>query len=63
MTLTLTPKTEERLLALAARRGQTPEAVIDAFVEREAAAAEPETAKFSDPQIIQPDPTLALFAK
>lgn len=35
MTLTLTPNTEAKLLALAARRGQTPEAVIDAFVEQE----------------------------
>ncbi len=39
MTLTLTPNTEARLLALAARRRQTPEAVIDAVIEREVSEA------------------------
>jgi len=62
MTLTLTPNTEARLLALAARRGQTPEAVIDAVIEREA-GAEPQTVASSAPPTAQTDPTLALFAK
>ncbi len=62
MTLTLTPSTEARLLALAQRRGQTPEATIEAVIEREV-AAEPETADSSAPLTAQTDPTLALFAK
>lgn len=37
MTLTLAPITGTRLRALAERRGQTPEALIDALVERETA--------------------------
>ncbi len=41
MTLTLAPTTGTRLRALAERRGQTPEAVIDAFVERETAEERP----------------------
>jgi hypothetical protein len=32
MTLTLTPETEARLLAVAARRGEAPETVLDAAV-------------------------------
>ncbi len=63
MTLTLTPTTEARLLALAQRRGQTPEAVIDAFVEREAAEEKPGAMNFPTPLPDQTDPTLALFAK
>jgi len=35
MTLTLTPTTETRLRELAARRGQAPEEVIDALVQKE----------------------------
>ena len=63
MTLTLTPVTGTRLLALAERRGQTPEAVIDAFVAREAAEAAPGAAAFQPPLAAQSDPTLALFAQ
>ena len=62
MTLTLTPSTEARLLALAQRHGQTPEAVIDAFVEREATEGKTKSTDFPPP-MVQPDPTLALFAK
>ncbi len=40
MTLTLTPSTEARLRTLAQRRGQSPEEVIDALVQREMAEEE-----------------------
>ncbi len=63
MTLTLTPNTEARLLALAARRGQTPEAVIDAVIEREAEAEKPAptgTSPLAPPHL---SPTAALFAQ
>ncbi len=63
MTLTLTPKTEERLLALAARRGQTPEAVIDAFVEREAEAEQRPMQDANPLAASHLSPTAALFAK
>lgn len=63
MTLTLTPKTEQRLLALAARRGQTPEAVIDAFVEQETSEEASAIKDDPMPSIGQMDPTLALFAQ
>lgn len=33
MTLTLTPDTEARLRSLAARRGQAPEAIVEALVQ------------------------------
>ena len=35
MTLTLTSNTEAKLLALAERRGQAPEEIIEALVQRE----------------------------
>lgn len=61
--MTLTPNTEARLLALAARRGQSPEAVIDAVIEREAEAGKSDATDFPMPLTAQADPTLALFAK
>jgi hypothetical protein len=63
MTLTLTPTTEARLLALAQRRGQTPEAVLEAVIAREAAEAEPEAAASRTSLNAEADPTLALFAQ
>ena len=63
MTLALTPTTEARLLALAQRRGQTPEAVIDAFVAREASEAEPHPPDDAAPAVPPLSPTAALFAK
>jgi len=63
MTLTLAPSTEARLLALAQRRGQTPEAVIDAFVERETREEEPTPKDNQTTPMEQVDPTLALFAQ
>jgi len=63
MTLTLTPTTEARLLALAQRRGQTPEAVIDAFVEQEAAEDKPLPLHGAAPATPSLSPTAALFAK
>ena len=60
MTLTLTPNTEARLLALAERRGQTPEAVIDTFVEQ----AEKTMPIVSPTSTTSPlSPTAALFAQ
>jgi hypothetical protein len=63
MTLTLTPNTEARLLALAERRGQTPEAVIDAVIEREANEAGAVAEGKRTSLTTQTDPTLALFAQ
>ena len=63
MTLTLTPTTEARLLALAQRRGQTPEAVIDAFVAREVAEGKPVRPEDAAPVARSLSPTAALFAK
>ncbi len=63
MTLTLTPTTEARLLALAQRRGQTPEAVIDAFVAREAAEEKPLPSQGTAPATPSLSPTAALFAE
>ncbi len=60
MTLTLAPTTGTRLRALAERRGQTPEALIGAFVERETAEKDAAT---TAPPVARPDPTLALFAQ
>ena len=63
MTLTLTPLTGTRLLALAERRGQTPEAVIDAFVAREAAEERPFPSEDAAPAVQTLSPTAALFAQ
>lgn len=63
MTLTLTPTTEARLLALAERRGQTPEAVIDAFVAQEAAEESPSPLEGAAPAVPTLSPTAALFAQ
>ena len=63
MTLTLTPVTGTRLLALAERRGQTPEAVIDAFVAREAAKVGPPPSEEASPTVLPLTPTAALFAQ
>ena len=60
MTLTLMPDTETRLRELAARRGQAPEEVIDALVQREIRESEPiDTA----PAASLLSPTAALFAQ
>jgi hypothetical protein len=63
MTLTLTPTTETKLLALAAQRGQAPEEIIDALIQRE--AGEDDSARKGELMFsaAQPDPTLALFAQ
>ena len=63
MTLTLTPTTEARLQELAARRGQAPEEIIDALVQREAAETGLGMATPSLPLAASGDPTLALFAQ
>ena len=63
MTLILTPNTETRLRELAARRGQAPEDVIDALVQREMTADAPITENPAMPLTAQTDPTLALFAQ
>lgn len=63
MTLTLTPDTEARLNALAQRRGQAPEEVIDALVQREMTDDKPVTEDEAMPLPAQTDPTLALFAQ
>lgn len=63
MTLTLTPNTEARLLALAERRGQTPEAVIDAVIEREVEAEKPALTAASALTTPHLSPTAALFAQ
>ncbi len=69
MILTLKPITEARLLALAAQRGQTLEALLDSVIEREAEAEQPalvkkpSSAETSPPAAPPLSPTAALFAQ
>jgi len=67
--MTLKPITEARLLALAARRGQTPEALLDAVIERESHEIDLHeinpSASISKETLTAgyADPTLVLFAQ
>ncbi len=63
MTLTLTPITETRLQELAERRGQAPEEVIDALVQREMSQEERVTQAQSTQPAAYVSPTAALFAQ
>ncbi len=63
MPLTLTPGTETRLRELAARRGQAPEDVIDALIQREMTEEAPAPESRPAQSTASLTPTAALFAQ